>query len=166
MTAEPTVNAEGMKDPGGQSMPARPESYRTNKIVKRDPSYQVEDLNCCCFVRNINMRAATFEMSIIEISHTAVTICDHSLNCIAFKAGDILTITIDIHRRLFSRPINIHYRVIHTLIEERRKNYGLELIEVNDFHQQAYEAGINALTSERETEHSLFHEPSRKREAV
>jgi hypothetical protein len=166
MAAEPSAKAEGMVYPGGPSMPVRPESYRTNKIVKRDPSYQVEDLDCCCFVRNINMRAATFEMSIIEISHTAVTICDRSLNCIAFKAGDILTITIDIHRRLFSRPINIHYRVIHTLIEDSKKNYGLELIEVNDFHLLAYEAGINALTSDRETEHSLFHEPPRKREVV
>jgi hypothetical protein len=146
-------------------MAFRPESYRTNKPVKKGPSFRVDDLNCCCFVRNINMRAATFEMSIIEISNTAVTICDHSRNYIAFKAGDILTITIDIHRKLFSRPINIHYRVIQTLIEERKKNYGLELIEVNNFHLQAYEAGINALTSDRETEHSIFHVPQRKREA-
>ncbi len=147
-------------------MVVRIESYRTNKVVKRDPCFRVDDLNCCCFVRNINMRATTFEMTLIDISHTSVTICDHSLNCIAFKAGDVLTITIDIHRKLFSRPINIHYRVVHTLIEERKKNYGLELIEVNDFHLQAYEAGINTLTSDRETDISIFHAPHHKRDSI
>lgn len=147
-------------------MPVRTVSYFSNKVGKRHPRYDVADLNCCCFVRNINMRAATFEMSVVDISQNGVSICDNSLNCIAFKAGDILTITIDINHKLFSRPINIRYKVIHALVEGTRKNYGLELIEVNNFHLEAYEAGISSLTDDRETDYSMFHVSQRKREVA
>lgn len=135
--------------------------YRSSKISKREPRFDITDLRCCCFVRNVNMRAATFEMNVLDISHDGASIRDSSLNCIAFKSGDILTATIDINRKIFSRPINIRYRVVHAQINGLEKNYGLVLLDVNDFHRNAYEEGLKGLPSEREISSSIFYTQTR-----
>jgi hypothetical protein len=121
---------------------------RHNKSTSQrtEPRFDLESLygvtfasDCRCFVRNKNMRKTCFEMHFSEISANGLRIKDKSKRFLEFKIGSELDLTLDIHAKIFDRPIHVRYIVVHFQVNRNgEREYGLKVKDFDGFYSAVY----------------------------
>ena len=117
-----------------------------NRKIEREDRIIPKD-SVDLIVKNSRLRFSCFWLRLRNISAHGLGISYSGKGILPLRIGDQVDVTLDVHSKIFSRPIHVTGEIVHDegLCRQEAEDeiiLGIKIIEVERLHNEAWEEGV------------------------